>query len=109
MMPLGPLGAGLPARAGRVICAATDDFRKVRAEAREAASLRSRSREAIGGVVLGAVAARQHFEAAASSATGRPVGVPPRGTDRVALAPTMLLEPADDTPAVVTQALEQGF
>src|SRR5262249_10780457 len=103
------LGAGLTAREANSILAHPNDFRTLGADAIPTAHRRSREREAIGGVVLGAVSDHPHFEAPASPATRRPVGVPPRVTDRVTSASTMLLEPADNIPAIVASALAERF
>jgi hypothetical protein len=109
MRHLGPLGAGLTAGEAQLILADADHFHNWCADARQAAYLRGREREAIRGIVLGDVSDHQHFEAPTEPANGGPVRVPPIVTDRVPIEATSLLETADKIPAIVTNALEQGF
>jgi site-specific DNA recombinase len=75
----------------------------------EAADLRSRQRQAVGGVVLGAVSDDQHFQPPTQPAALGPVRVAPPGPERLAIEPAVLLEATHKVPARVPNALQQGF
>jgi hypothetical protein len=80
----------------------------LRADARAAAHLRGREREAVGGVVRGAVADHPYFQASAYAANGRPVGVVPIVPHRVSRAPAMLLQTAPKVPPLGAHPLQEG-
>jgi hypothetical protein len=108
-MPLCPLGARLTATQAELIRTDADDFFALRAKRVEAASLRGRQRQAMAGVVLGAVSDDQDLQPACEPAARRPLGVTPVSPKRLAMEPAMSLEPAHALPAIVPNPLQQGL
>jgi hypothetical protein len=77
-------------------------------DAREPPYLRSRQGQAMGAVVLLAVADNPDFEAPAQPANLGPVGVSPMRTPRVALKPAVFLQTTTELPSIVATSLEAG-
>jgi hypothetical protein len=107
MMPLSPLGTRLTAIAPELVFTGANDFLDLRADPIQAADLRGRQCQAVGGQVFGAVSDDQDFQAPTQPAALRPVGLTPLGPKRVVVEPAVLLEPTDKAPPVVTNPLEQ--
>ena len=81
----------------------------VRADAIPLADLCRRQCEAIGGEILGAVSDNQDFQTPSQPASLGPVGMAPIGPKRLPIEPAILFETADKIPAVISNALEDGF
>jgi hypothetical protein len=109
VMQLSPLSTRLTAIEPELILTDTDDFFDLRTHLIESADLRSRQRQAVGGKVFGAVSNDQHFQASTQPAALRPVGVPPIGSERLAIEAVILLETTDEISSIVPNALQPGF
>jgi hypothetical protein len=109
MMPLSPLGARLTARQTELILASFHDFLDLGAQAIEPPYLRRGERQTIGGVGLGAVSDAQDFQASGPPAGRCPIRVPPIRSERLTIEPAVLLQAADNAPAIVTTTPEQGL
>ena len=109
MMQLRPLGARLTARQTELILAHFNDFLDLGTGAIEAADLCRRQCETMGGEILGAVSDNQDFQPPSQPASLGPVGMAPLGPKRLPIEPAILFETADKIPAVISNALEEGF
>src|SRR5919197_2546866 len=92
VMPLGSLGARLTATQCELIFAHTDDFFDLGPDVIQPAYLRGRDRQAIGGVVLGAVSDHQYFESPTQPTGLGPIGMPTMVTEPVSIEAAVLLE-----------------
>src|SRR5919198_1650133 len=108
MLLLSPFRARLTARQGPLILADPEHFRDLGTPAIQAAHLRGRQRQAIGGRVLLAISDHEHCEAAAQPTALSPVGVSPMVTHRVAIEPPILFDTAHERPAIVANPLPEG-
>jgi hypothetical protein len=109
MLLLSPFWARLTARQGQLLLADPDHFLDLGTPAIQAAHLRGRQRQAIGGIGLLAVSDNEPCEASAQPSALGPVGVSPMVTHRVAIEPPMLFDTAHEIPAIVTNPLQEGF
>jgi hypothetical protein len=109
MMQLSPLRTRLTAVQPELVLAHTDDFLDLRTHPLTSADLRRGQRQAVGGVVLGAVSDDQNFQPPTQPAALRPVRMAPIGPERLAIEPAVLLEATHKVPALVPDALQQGF
>jgi hypothetical protein len=109
MMLLSLLRAGLTAREAELVLPDSNDFFNLRAESIEPADLHGRQRQTIGGNVCGAVSDDQYLQPPSQPTSLRPVGIAPIGPQGLAIAPPVLLQAADNIPALVMNALQQGF
>ena len=107
VMQLSPLSTRLTAIEPELILPGTEDFFDVRTPPIQAADLRGRQRQAMGGEVCGAVSDDQYLQAPTQPTSLRPVGMPPRGPKRLVVEPAVLLEPTDQVPPIVANPLEQ--
>jgi hypothetical protein len=105
VIELSALGARLTAGSAEWIFAHSEGVLKESAEAIPA-HLRSQQGQAMGGIVLGAVSDDQDFAVACQSTGGDPVGMTAIRTDRLAVAPAVLLEPTDNVPAIIANPLQ---
>ena len=104
-----PDEAGLTATQPALIRADPHDCLDLGPPTMQTAHLWGHQRQAIGGLVLLAVSDHEHVEAPTQPAILGPVGMSPMVTEGVTMNPTMLVEPADDIPAVVAKALQQDL
>ena len=109
MMQLSLLRTCLTAIQPELILTHPDDFLDLCAHPIEAADLRRRQRQAVGGVVLGAVSDDQDLQTTSQPAALRPVRMAPIGPKWLAIEPAVLLEATHKVPAIVSNALQQGF
>ena len=107
VMPLGSLGARLTATQCEVLFAHTDDFFDVGPDVIPPAYLRGRDRQAIGGVILGAVSDHQYCESPTQPTGLGPIGMPAMGTEPVPLDAAVLLEATHNIPAIVPTPLQE--
>jgi hypothetical protein len=101
VMPLRPLGACLTAAQAELSLTHANNLFNLGADAVQAADLRWKQCQAVGGIVLFAVSDNQNFEPSAQPADLGPVGMPPMLTDRMAVKPAVLLQTTDEIPPVV--------
>jgi hypothetical protein len=90
-----------------LILADPEDFCELRADTVEPPYLHGRQGQTIGGIVLRAVSDHPYFEAPTQPANLGPVGVSPRLTHRVAIAPAVLLQATHNRPSIVPNAFEE--
>jgi hypothetical protein len=109
MMELSPLGTRLTAIQPELILAHPAHFLDLRSPPIEAADFRGWQCQAIGRVVLGAVSDDQDLEPPAQPASRGPIRMTPIGPEGLAIEAAVLLETTDDIPAIVPNALQQGF
>ena len=107
-MPLRPLRAGLTATQAAWPLTYPAHLFALGPDAGEPPALRSRPGQTVGGVVLGAVSDDQDFEVSWQPAGGAPIGRAPIRPNRGTVDATVLLQAADNVPAIVAQALQQG-
>ena len=100
-MPLRPLRACLTAGQPKLVLAHADHFFDLGAERIQVTDLRGRQRQAIGGVVLGAVSDDQDFQASSQPAAFAPRGVAPIRPEGLPIEPAILLQAAHEIPAIV--------
>jgi hypothetical protein len=108
VMPLGPLGARLTAAQPELSFAHTDDFFDLGSHVIQPTDLRGRYRQAIGGVVLGAVSDHQHFKPPAQPTGLRPIGMPAMVTEPVPIEAPIPLEAAHEIPTIVPKPLQEA-
>jgi hypothetical protein len=106
---LSALGAGLTAGPAALILATPDNFLDVGAQAIPPTDLGSRPPQTMGGHIRGAVSDAHAVHPARHPAGRRPGGRAPRGPKRRPMAPAIVLEAADNIPAVVPKAFPQGL
>jgi hypothetical protein len=109
MMPLSPLGPRLTTSQPELILADVDHFLDLRTLPIEATDFRGRQGQAIGRVVLGAVSDDQDLEPTAQPASLGPRRMTPIGPEGLAIEPAVLFKTTDEIPAIVPNALQQGF
>jgi hypothetical protein len=107
MMPLRPLRTRLTAGQPELILTDPNDFFDLGAECIQATYLRGCKRQAIGGVVLGAVSDDQDFQASGQPAAFDPIGVAPIRPESLPVEATILLEAAHTIPPRVPNPLQQ--
>jgi hypothetical protein len=108
VMYLRSFGARLTAGQPELVLAGPDDFLNVGTQAIPSAHLHRRQGEALGGVVLLAVSDNESFEAPAQPTPLGPVRVLPMVPHRMSIEPAILLETADEIPAIVANPLQKG-
>src|SRR5688500_11659766 len=108
-MQLRPLGARLTAGQVELVLTNSKDFLDLSPEARDSPDLSRWQHQAVGGVILGAVSDDQDLQASGQPTAVRPIGVPPVGTNRLAIEAAVLLQTADKVPSVVPNTLQKGF
>jgi hypothetical protein len=91
VMPLGALGSCLTAAQPELVLACTDYFLNVGAKGVQAAYFSGRQRQAIRGIVLGAVSDDQDLQPTGQQASRCPIGMPPIRPERLAIEPAVLL------------------
>lgn len=104
-----PDGAGLTATQPALLRADPHDCLDLGPPTIQTAHLWGHQRQAMGGIILFAVSDHEHVEAPTQPATLGPVKMSPMVTEGVTMKPTMLVEPADDIPAVLANALQQDL
>jgi hypothetical protein len=109
VVPLRPLRTRLTAGSTQVILTHAHDFLALGAETIPPAHLYGREGQAIGGIVLGAVADDQPVQASSQPASCRPGGMAPIGPKRGAIESAILFKTADNRPAIVPNPLQEGF
>jgi hypothetical protein len=109
MMQLSPLSTGLTAIQPAWILAHTDDFLDWCPHPVASADLCRRQRQAVGGIVRGAVSDNQHCQPPTQPAACRPVRMAPLGSERLAIAPAVLLEATHTVPFIIPNARQQGL
>ena len=79
------------------------------ADPRQSAHLRRRQRDAMGGIVRGAVSDDHDLQPPAQPAAVCPVRMSPIGPQGLAIEAAVLLEAADDIPPIVANPLQKLF
>jgi hypothetical protein len=109
VMRLCRTGTGLTADQSQLILPKTDHFLNLGPEAIQVTNLRSRERQAIGGVVLFAVSDNQYFNAPGQPADFGPLRVPPMRAHCFPVEVAIFLDPTPKRPAVVSNTLQELF
>jgi hypothetical protein len=106
--PRRPLGSCLTAGQSALVLAHAAPGLHLRTARRQAPSLSGRQRQALRGVVRSAVSDAQDVQASGQPAACAPIGVAPLGLEGWPVAPALLLQAADDRPALVPHPLQEA-